>query len=313
MMPGAFKRRSAPGQKRNGPRGRGGVSDVRLAYLINAHKNFEQLERLIEKLSLDEAGFFVHIDKKVDGRIFSALAGRLSKHNVEFINHRVAVSWGGFSQVEATLNGLAAVLQCSIRYDYINFMSGQDYPLKRNAAILEFLKNNNGKEFIDYAELTPTGWAAAMSRFNKYHLPELIRNKNVRRFCEYILNKALPKRKFPEGYIPYGGSSWWTISYDCADYIFAFTKKNQGFVKFFKLTHAPDEMFFQTIVMNSPYKQKAYKDNLRYIDWSERQRNPRILTRDDFPKLLAADKLFARKFDTCVDTQVLDLIDNYTQ
>jgi hypothetical protein len=104
--------------------------------------------------------------------------------------------------------------------------------------------------------------------------------------------------------------SRWTISYDCAGYILAFTKKNQRFIDFFKLCHIPDEMFFHTIIMNSPYKPKVFNDNLRYVDWAEAKPNPKILTRDDLPKLLASEKLFARKFDTSVDTEVQDLIDN---
>lgn len=285
-----------------------GVSKMKIAYLINAHKNFEQLDLLIEKLGSDDVDFYLHIDKKVDDREFSFLSGRLREKSVTLVTPRVNISWGGSSQVEATLNGLATVLQSNVPYEYVHFISGQDYPLKSNSLIMEFLAENHGKEFMDSVELSPDGWAKEMYRFRKYHLPELIRNKMARRLCEYILNRIVPEREFPAGYVPYGGSSWWTLSNECADYILTFTKKNPNFLKFFKLTHAPDEMYFQTVIMNSPFKQRVLNDNLRYVDWSEGKQNPKILTAADFPELLSSDKLFARKFDISVDATVLDLI-----
>ena len=71
-------------------------------------------------------------------------------------------------------------------------------------------------------------------------------------------------------------------------------------------------MFFQTIIMNSKYGAKVCNDNLRYIDWSEGKNNPKVLTKDDFSLINSSNKLFARKFDSNVDEQVLDMIDGYT-
>ena len=72
----------------------------------------------------------------------------------------------------------------------------------------------------------------------------------------------------------------------------------------------PDEIFFQTILLNSPFQRMAVNDNLRYIEWPNPDSgSPVILCKGDFGKLISSPKLFARKFDVTVDADVLDLID----
>jgi hypothetical protein len=79
-------------------------------------------------------------------------------------------------------------------------------------------------------------------------------------------------------------------------------------IRFFKHVWIPDELFFQTIVMNSPLRDTIVNDDLRYVDWT-RPTAPAILGRQDFDTLRNSGKLFARKFDTTVDREILDLLD----
>lgn len=67
----------------------------------------------------------------------------------------------------------------------------------------------------------------------------------------------------------------------------------------------PDESFFQTLVMNSPYKDKR-EDYLHYVDWSEEKTSPKILTIEDIEELKHSDKLMARKFDIALDERVVE-------
>lgn len=284
---------------------------MRIAYLINAHKNFKQLERLVATLNTKDVCFFIHIDKKVDASGFAKLSECLEKYNTMFVSDRVGMKWGGFSQVEATINGLQTIIGSGKSFDYINFISGQDYPIKHNAFILEFLSSNRGYEFIEYCELSPNGWEGAMTRFERYWLHDIINNTPVCSLIQNVLSVLLPKRKIPKGYNAFGGSSWWTISSDCARYILDFVDKERKFVDFFRLTLCPDEIFFQTIIMNSEYITRICNNNLRYIDWSEGESNPKVLSKVDFNLLLSSNKLFARKFDTNLDEQVLDMLDDY--
>ena len=39
---------------------------MKIAYMIQAHKNFEQIKFLVESLLYKQNGIFIHIDKKND-------------------------------------------------------------------------------------------------------------------------------------------------------------------------------------------------------------------------------------------------------
>ena len=284
---------------------------MKIAYLINAHKNFDQLERLVSRLNHDAVDFFIHIDKKVDAASLSRLVDSLKKYSPTLIPKRVDVSWGGFSQIEATVNGLHSIIASGNSYDYICFLSGQDYPIQSNEKILGFLSNHKGCEFIDCYEVSPASHAEALVRFERYSLFEEISNPLLRLYLERALRVLLPKRRLPKGYRTFGGSSWWTISFDCAKYLIKFIDEQRSFFNFFRYALCPDETFFQTLIMNSPYNTKVYNDNLRHIDWPAGQVNPRILTSNDLARILSSMKLFARKFDVSSDEEILNLIDHH--
>ena len=74
--------------------------------------------------------------------------------------------------------------------------------------------------------------------------------------------------EFPRGYQPFFGSSYWCLTRECVTYVNAFVRENPDFVDFFKHLWIPDELFFQTIILNSPFKNRVVNDNLRCIDWS---------------------------------------------
>jgi hypothetical protein len=80
-------------------------------------------------------------------------------------------------------------------------------------------------------------------------------------------------------------------------------------VRFYRRTFAPDESFFQTIVMNSPLAPRVVNNDLRFESWEEDSDHPAILTVDDLPEIVRSEALFAKKFDVAVDAEVMDRID----
>ena len=83
-----------------------------------------------------------------------------------------------------------------------------------------------------------------------------------------------------------------------------YLKRHPEYIRFYRNVNCPDECFFQTLVMNSSYKDKR-EDYLHYVDWSEGGNSPKILTIDDYEELKASDKFMARKFDIGIDSYVL--------
>ena len=74
-----------------------------------------------------------------------------------------------------------------------------------------------------------------------------------------------------------------------------------------------DEFVFQTILMNSHFKNNVVSNHYRYIDWSAGGPHPKLLDANDFEKMVNSDNLFARKFKTSHDSKILDLLDGYIQ
>lgn len=82
----------------------------------------------------------------------------------------------------------------------------------------------------------------------------------------------------------------------------------------FLWTNCCDEIFFHIIVMNSPYKNQIFPNNLRYIDWTDKGRGslPLTLIKDDFEQILAKDDcFFCRKIQPHVSDELIAMILNY--
>lgn len=279
---------------------------MRIAYIISAFKQPEQLVRLILRLNTDTATFFIHIDRKSAQEVYDrALAGTLQLPNVTFLK-RYRCYWGGFGHVQATMEGIKEIIKRNIQYDYVILLTGQDYPIKTNRQIQDFFDANRGRLFINHFALPTEEWeGGGLQRVQLWHFRWHHRHYAFPRNPEGNL-----RRRFPRGFRVFGGSSYWCLTKECIEYIYQFLNLHPGFVKFFQYVDVPDEIFFQTIVMNSPYAQNVVNDDMRYIDWKcPEASSPGLLGKDDLRKLIASPKLFARKFDESVDSEILDLID----
>lgn len=275
---------------------------MKIAIVLLVHKNPQQVARLIKRLSHPDIDCWVHIDKKFDSKIFR---DTLSAQNVFFVQPNIRVDWGCYNTVEAMLLALQNAVAAREKYSYIVFLSGQDYILQPPDVLLNYLNENNG---LEHMSIQPYESAQSnIIRIEKYHLNGYtFRGK---KFLERIINKMLPRRKFPYPFEIRKGSQWFTITKNAAVYILQFVAKNPGYANYFKLVDTPDEFFFQTILYNSEFRYKIRDGVLHYTDWSEKKKHPKFLTITDKDKLRDSYYFFARKFDMAFDAKILDVID----
>jgi hypothetical protein len=277
---------------------------MNLAYILSAYKHPRQVCRLIDRLNAPANAFFVHVDKKADDRVYSEIKRNVGRYPNVCLLKRRRCEWGGFGHVAATLEGIREIVRRRVDFDYAILLTGQDYPIKPIRDIELFLALNKGTPFLEFFPLPTPEWCnrgktGGMDRIEEWHWRVL--GREIR----------LPlKRSFPRGYKPFGGSSYWCLPRECIEYVYAVACRDRSFVRFFHFVDVPDELFFQTILLNSPFGLSIVNDNLRYIDWKDPNAgSPGILGSGDFEKLALSSKLFARKFDETVDRHVLDLID----
>jgi hypothetical protein len=274
-----------------------------------AYKDPSQIERLVKKMSHPNFDFYIHVDSKFDQEPFEYLA---SIERVYLIKNRKKIRWAGFSFTKSLLGCVQEVFETGRSYDYINSMSGQDYPLKSTRFFYDFFNIRPGKNFLAIEKYGSRWWEEAEQRVVEYHMTDF--DFKGRYTLQFFLNKILPRRKFPYGYTLYGSNraTWWTIQADCARYLLSFVEDHPKIQRFARFTWAPDEYLIPTIIMNSSFKDTVVPDNYRYLDWSQGGPNPKILTVHDFESLKKSDKLLARKFDIKIDTLILDMLDKIT-
>lgn len=270
------------------------------------HKNAAQIGRLIQALAHEDFDFFIHVDKRSDIEEFAQLRGL---PQVYFIRHRVWARWASYRFTEGVLQSMQEIVSTGTTYDFIALLSGQDYPIKPAASMHAYLARHQGRSFLSYEAQGSAWWQHAINRVEQYHL--LYFEFKYQYTIQNILNRLLPKRKFPLSCTLYGGpnGSWWTLSRDAAAYVLDFVKQNPALARFSRFTWGSDEFLIPTILMNSPLRDFIINDNYRYIDWSLGGPNPKVLTVADADKLAQSPKFLARKFDAATDAQILDLLD----
>ena len=302
-------------------------------YLILAHKNPLQLSRMIERLDDGASKFFIHLDAKTPIEPFTAC---LEGAHIRFIEPRERCVWGDFSIVRATIHLMEAA---SKEQGVFILMSGQDYPIQSQGYINAFLESNKEFDFIEIEPLEEK-WKPKMvkDKLEHYHilhseerghsncyapfahcsvfqklrtLTHLLKGrlsqKNFRLLC------SLPKRVAPFER-QYAGSQFWAFSertfYAVLNYIREHKVALEGYYKY---TSSPDEIYFHSVLMDLVAKDSTIKlkDPITYVNYF---RKNNVFITEDFEKLSSAKgKLFARKFDTDIDIEILNKLDSYQE
>lgn len=328
---------------------------LQVAYLILAHNHPLQVARLVDRLRHPGARIYIHVDAKADLRPFLDV---LREKDVVLLRDRVSVFWGGYSVVEATL----ALMRTALRdgFGYAVLLSGSDYPIKPAGHIHDFLATTPF-EHINYwrMEDRPSWWYRLQYYF---YLDSYLSNPRTGPAPTQLLASSyhalvrsraagwiLPKRTLPVGLVPYAGSQWWMLSYACIAHILDRIDSDPDLVTFYRFTYVPDEMIFQTIVLNSPFAERVvHRDQYlrwrqtrevqqehevqqerdvrpargeppmlpessfhgKFMYWSPTKGRPATLDEEDFSTLQRSDALFARKFDPQRSAGLLARLDN---
>jgi hypothetical protein len=270
-----------------------------------AHKEPQQIERLLKKFTGLPFDFYIHLDKKIHREPFEYLA---NIPQVNFIKKRIRVKWASYNFFYAEIQSFKEILANGKPYDFICIMSGQDYPIKPVSEIFHFLEKNTGRNFISFED-DGVWWSRAITRINKYHMTNFGFRGRYR--IQFLLNAFLPIRKFPLPYTLYGGprAMCMTLTRDCAAYIVNLIESKKKLRRFLRFTWGADEFVIPTLIMNSKFKETVVNNNFYYIDWSKAGASPKTLMVEDYKLLLASDKMFARKFDIKLDSEILDMLD----
>lgn len=287
---------------------------MKLAILLLCHKNAEQINLFLQTMKHSDIDFYIHVDKK--SHITNQIAKRPDIHILSD-SLRVDVQWGGISMIQATLNMLQEAY-CSKKFDYYWLCSGQDFPIKSASQIIDYFTDHYGNNFVSVWDKSTCQKRGLYKRVNLYYpqflfgrtlLKRILKRAYVELTGGYFNTYPLFKRKNEfNKQMFYFGPQWIAVTDEFVKWALTFLYKNTWYSKGYEHCVIPDESFFQTLFMNSPFKETKH-NFLHYIDWSPKKGKPRnspnTLTINDFEALKVSHYLMARKFDMDVDKDII--------
>ncbi len=187
--------------------------------------------------------------------------------------------------VQATLNLLRAAQAHPLPFDYYCLISGSDYPIRSNAYIHSYFEDHQNCEFIKILDFMHKEKSRLLPRLKYFVFERGLNRQTLFNTCLFQLNQRilstpLFKRNYQKhlgGLKPYIGSAWWVLSDRTIRYIFDFMEKHPKIVNFYRHTAHPLEMFFHTIIGNSPFFDNV-TSSVTYTDWSPHAISPTVIT-----------------------------------
>jgi hypothetical protein len=272
-----------------------------VAYFILVHRYSAQFKRLMRAIYEPGNSYVVHIDKSSGEAIAEDIANFLAPYQGVSILPAQNALWGGYSLVEAELRGMEMLLEMDSRWTHYINLSGQDFPLKSQRYIRNYLKANSGKQFIralNQAARRPE----TMNRLNSYYIEAL----------GEIVPTEIPRTFFADA-TPYIGTQWKAVTRAFCQFV-CHDPAADRFKEYYRNSFIADEGFFQTVLMNHGGFGQVTNDDLRMIDWipdGDIKLRPRNFGVPDIAALIRSPHLFARKFDSIEDPLILSLLEEH--
>jgi Core-2/I-Branching enzyme len=299
------------------------MSERKVAFLILAHTDKVMLDRLLSALPPGSPKI-VHVDRKSSE--FDDFVPQSS--NTHMVSRRVAVHWAGFSVVEATLELMRLGLACTDAQRFV-LLSGQSYPLKSNDAIISFFDSHDDREFIRYfnIESADQHYIDKLEAyfFSEDVVPTVLHHSHARtrKFISRAASRAgrMVRRNWRtqlKGLAPAFGSQWWALTRACVEHAVR-TSAERPELAFYRYSFAPDEMYFHTIVANSPFHLRAggfepyrgrgnWKLNDLHLLNSKGSLH-KIYTLDDWDEIESSRRLFLRKLTSLQSMSLIEKIE----
>jgi Core-2/I-Branching enzyme len=303
---------------------------MRVCYLIQSHRSPRQIARLVATLGALSPGSLVLVVH--DARACDLERRELrSAAEVQLLTGTAPIERGYLSLLDPYLQGVAWLRDQEADYDWLVYLSGQDYPThplawseRQLAAAVE------ADGFVRYwpALGTEGPWRRRKQGRLRYYyqyrelpavlgpLLRLAKGLNGWQSLWHLhlvygrrLGWRARRTPFEGGRVCYAGWQWTTLRRGCAEAVLASLEGDPELWRYYQRTICPDESIVQTILVNDR-RFRLVNDNLRYADTSSaRDGRPRLLGEADLDLITQDAYHFARKFELETAPRVLDRLD----
>jgi hypothetical protein len=224
---------------------------------------------------------------------------------------KYTVPWAGYQHVLAFL----ALVELALRDGdcaYLHLITGQDCLCKSVHELNSFFGPDNHHNYMDCDDDTYYHF-----RCRTYYRNDLINYKsklgNFVTKALYVIQRCMGvNRKCPNHFKVYKGLVYCSLTREFADYVMGYlgTQEGKKYFRWIKWCFVPEEFFFQTLLMNSAFKDTLVANNYRYALWAKKHgAQPGILDEEDFTQIREADAFFARKISYTYSRKLLKLLE----
>ena len=261
--------------------------------IMTIYKDVEQVNKLIKTLPLDW-GIYVHIDKK------STIKESNIDSRAKVIRKR-KIYWGSVNHLKAILDLLKLSLVSCSHYDYYHIITGQDY-LASSPENFDCILGDKNNIYLEYFDIPYERWGCWGGGYWIYQKKSLssftdIRHgvaKRIENFISDFQMKFNLLQKLPN-YKLYGGALYCSLTREAVYEVLNSTIA-EHLLRHLEFSICGEEIFFQTVLMNSSLRNKVINNNLRYVDWTV-EVPPKVLNIEDYDRIVNKNYLFCRKIE----------------
>ncbi len=313
----------------------------RVVYVVLAHTDPAQLDRLVTRLLGDDPDCHVVVDHDARAPV-PTWSSEARGPRLHVARRPRRGGWGGFGLVEATLAALRFSRE-RLDPDWVVLLSGQDYPTANGASIRDRLRREGGDAHLEPGRVVrPDGrradaYAHARYFYRWFGLPHRLDTARLPPGLRRLALGAQHRLSLAQGLVfvwtlPRGagthvgfrrrchpfhgelrcrlGSQWLALSRRGLAAVGEAVERQPGYVAHFRRSLIPDEAFFTSLVLADPTL-TVHPHSPTYVRMAEAAggAHPEVLGAGDLEAVLASGRCFARKVDSTASGELLAALD----
>ncbi|KAG8447102.1 hypothetical protein GDO86_014526 [Hymenochirus boettgeri] len=289
-----------------------------LAYILTIHQKLDMFVKLLSAIYYPQNIYCIHIDKK-SPKPFSEAVKKLTGcfENILLASKVEAVVYAGFSRLQADINCMKDLNNSGTKWKYVINLCGQDFPMKTNREIIQYLRNKwKGRN------LTP----GIVQPLHIKYRTAVSYKEFVNLEKSYIYPTETLKSQPPHSLTLYFGTSYYALTRDFVHFVLS-DYRAKDLLEWSRDTYSPDEHYWVTLnrIKDAPGStpKAGWEGNIRVVKWKDQEgdthpgcyghyvRDICVYGLGDLHWLANTPHLFANKFDPEQYPLVTDCLERY--
>uniref|UniRef100_A0A7M4EAS8 Glucosaminyl (N-acetyl) transferase family member 7 n=1 Tax=Crocodylus porosus TaxID=8502 RepID=A0A7M4EAS8_CROPO len=209
-----------------------------LAYIITIHKELEMFVKLLRAIYVPQNVYCIHIDEKTSKDYKAAVQTIVNCfENIFLSSKRESVVYAGFSRLQADINCMKDLIKFNSQWNYVINLCGQDYPIKTNKEIIQYIKSKwNGKNITPGVIQPPHIKYRTHVSYKEY----------VHSGTSYVYPTKNVKNNPPHNLTIYFGSAYYILTREFVEFTLTDVRA-KDLLEWSRDTYSPDEHYWVTL------------------------------------------------------------------